>query len=409
MHKTPAFGRAALKTVGRMPVISEDGSATAIANPSPAALAPPPPPCRGTTPRSYGRSPMARPVYPHPSYPPPAYSRNPARDSIRSFLDAGSNLGTRSTHSARSIRSINSNVSLSSSVISTPASSYKESYKENARLLPSTTPGARDTAEKKGRGSSWVPHRGAWYRLFILAVVAAGFVAGLSVGLTAWNRQSQPAVSADASNETNSLPSGSFAFNTALLQANTACTSDSSTWRCFPDRTYSQSPNASAATFFWTIYRRDSSTYQISSSSSSSSSSLSPISPKFSDEVMTLLERGSPDERLVFNFTLPKTTAPSDAAAQDGRAATCTFADTAFSATLWTRRNATAAADGADGNVGRRVWPGQVEIVQASRGGPECKDAAGNAVSVAAGDGQCKCMYANFDFVVQEKRRRRRR
>ncbi|KAK1980798.1 hypothetical protein LZ30DRAFT_722097 [Colletotrichum cereale] len=134
---------------------------------------------------------------------------------------------------------------------------------------------------------------------------------------------------------------------------------------------------------------------------------------------MTLLDGNSLSERLVFNFSLPKTVIPSESVTQDGRALTCTFSDTQFRATLWTRQNATTAlaqsggttatADNADGNVRWGVWPGQIEIVQVKKGGPECSDSAGNAASISAGSGQCNCLYANFDFEAQEKRRRRRR
>ncbi|KAK2014974.1 hypothetical protein LZ32DRAFT_690145 [Colletotrichum eremochloae] len=394
MQKAPVVGRTTLKTVGRMPVISEDGPTTAVTHPSPAALAPPSP-CGSTTPKSYGRSPISRSIYPYPSCPPPAYSLSPPGDSARSSLGTRSSLSTRST---RSIRSVGSNGSLSNSGISTPRSTYKE----NASLLPSTTPVSQDTPRRRG-----------WYRQVILAIIAVGLIVGLSVGLTAENHKLQPAVSADASNGTNLFPSGSFAFNTALLEANTGCTSDSSTWRCFPNQTYSQSPNASVATFFWTISQPNSYIYQISSSLSSN-----PFSPQFTNETMTLVDGNSLDERLVFNFSLPKNEVPSDHVAQDSRAATCIFTDTAFRATLWTRRNATTAlaqsggttatADSADGNVSWGVWPGQIEIEQLKKGGPECKDSAGNVISIAAGSSQCNCLYANFDFVVQEKRRRRR-
>ncbi|KAJ0322538.1 hypothetical protein COL5a_008769 [Colletotrichum fioriniae] len=130
---------------------------------------------------------------------------------------------------------------------------------------------------------------------------------------------------------------------------------------------------------------------------------------------MVLLEGNTLNERLVFNFSLPKTVVPSEAITEDGRAATCTFSDMAFRATLWTRRNTTTPlgtvasgtnATSTDGNVKWGPWPGQVEIVQVKKGGPECQDKAGNAVTVAAGREQCKCRYANYDLTTQQKTRR---
>ncbi|KAK2029958.1 hypothetical protein LX32DRAFT_682142 [Colletotrichum zoysiae] len=316
MHKAPNFGRAT-KTVGRMPVISEDGTTTAVTHPSPAALAPPPP-CRSTAPRSYGRSPTGQSIYPHPSYPPPAYSRTPCQDSIRKALGTRSSLSTRSTHSTHSLRSVSS-IDSSGSLLNSGISTPRSSYRENASLLPSTKRAGQDTPEEKTRGPKWVARRRSWCRLVILAIIALCLIVGLSV-------------------------------------ANTGCTSNSSTWRCFPGRTYSQSPKDSVATFFWTISHLNTYTYQISSSPSSN-----PLSLHFADETMTLVEGGSPDERLVFGFFLAKIMAVSDAATPDGRAATCTFPHTAIRATLWTRRNATAALaqsggaaatpDSAGGNV----------------------------------------------------------
>ncbi|TID07472.1 hypothetical protein CH35J_001263 [Colletotrichum higginsianum] len=397
MPKSPS-GRTTLTTVGRMPVIAEDDSLPAFTHPSVALLPPPPPPCRSTKPKNYGRSPLARPVHPHPSYPPPAYSRSSSRDS------------TLSTISTRSLLSVNENGSRPGS----GASNSRGPHKEKSRLLPITTPMTPPSEAGERKGSMRVARRRSWYRIFLIGILVIGLSVGLSVGLTVGARKSYPAAPADASNYTNLFPSGSFAFNTALLVSDAGCTSEPSTWRCFPDQTYQQSPNGSLATFFWTIAASNSYTYQISSSPN-------PFAPQFTNETMVLLEGNSYNERLVFDFSLPKTVVPSEPVAADGRAVTCTFRDTEFRATLWTRRHAmvalarsgaanatamaTIAAD-ADAGVKWGQWPGQVEIVQTKQGGPMCKDSAGNAVEVAAGNNQCSCQYANFDLVVQEKRSR---
>lgn len=202
---------------------------------------------------------------------------------------------------------------------------------------------------------------------------------------------------------TGLFPAGSFAFNTALTNSDTNCTSNPSTWRCFPYQTYAETSaaggsdtNASLAVFFWTITAKNSYQYEISSSSN-------PFAPQFTNVTMTLLDGNSYDERLVFNFSLPKMVAASGDVSADNRAATCVFADTAFRATLWTRRKGDAAIGAANGNAtvvtnGSKWadWPGEVEVVQVKTGGPQCKDLDGNAIGVAAGRGQCTCRYANF-------------
>lgn len=168
---------------------------------------------------------------------------------------------------------------------------------------------------------------------------------------------------------------------------------------------YDQSSNGSIATFFWTIAPRNSYTYQVSSSSPSS------VAPQFANETMVLLEGNSYNERLVFNFSIPKTVASTS----NTTAASCTFSNTVFRATLWTRRNTTtpvAARPGAnataaaspDGSSNWATWPGQVQIEQIKSGGPDCKDLAGKEVKVAPGHEQCRCLYTNYGLEVPEKR-----
>ncbi|KAK1704233.1 tat pathway signal sequence [Colletotrichum lupini] len=393
---SPGSSRTAFSSVGRMPVIAEDDSLPAVTPPNMAAL-PPPTPCRSTKPKYYGRSPVPRAINSHPSYPPPAYSRSSSRDS------------TLSTLSTRSLLSAGSYGSRPSSGTSTPRLSPRNSLKDKSQLLPITTPVGPSSAAEKAKKGPWIVRRGNRYRTIVALILGIGLIVGLSVGLTVGMRSSSPSTTLDTTtNSTTLFPSGSFAFNTALLESNTGCTANPSTWRCYPYQNYSQSANDSLASFFWTISPKNSYTYQVSSSSN-------PFAPQFTNQTMVLLEGNTLNERLVFNFSLPKTVVPSEAITEDGRAATCTFSDTAFRATLWTRRNTTTPlgtvasgvnATSTDGNVKWGPWPGQVEIVQVKKGGPECQDKAGNAVTIAAGREQCKCRYANYDLTSQQKTRR---
>ncbi|KAJ4996783.1 hypothetical protein K4K48_007880 [Colletotrichum sp. SAR 10_66] len=396
MPKSPSPSvRTAMMLAGRMPVIAEDDSLPAVTHPSQAAL-PPPPPSRSTKPKLYGRpQKIAHPFhpYPYPTVPPPAYSRSSSRES------------SRSTVSTRSLLSGGSSAGSSIAGGSGPnsgASTPRSTYKGRSQLLPITTPmGPIENRDEKVLKAKELRRR-RWY-MVVLFIMIIGLVVGLAAGLTISSRK-QTTTTPTNTTVPNIFPAGSFAFNTALADVATNCTSNPATWRCFPYETYNQSltsgsANGSLATYYWTITPRNSYTYQISSSAN-------PFSPQFANLSMALFDGNSYNERLVFNFTLPKSVVPSEAIAADNKAATCVYADTAFSATLWTRKNSSVGAGSAaaDGNVtavsdGSKWanWPGQIEITQIkSGGGPECKDSDGNAVSVAAGEGQCECRYANF-------------
>ncbi|CAI0650197.1 unnamed protein product, partial [Colletotrichum noveboracense] len=274
--------------------------------------------------------------------------------------------------------------------------------KGRSQLLPITTPmGPIENRDEKVLKAKELRRR-RWY-MVVLFIMIIGLVVGLAAGLTISSRK-QTTTTPTNTTVPNVFPAGSFAFNTALADVATNCTANPATWRCFPYETYNQSltsgsANGSLATYYWTITPRNSYTYQISSSAN-------PFSPQFANLSMALFDGNSYNERLVFNLTLPKSVVPSEAIAADNKAATCVYADTAFSATLWTRKNSSVGAGSAaaDGNVTAvsdeskwANWPGQIEITQIkSGGGPECKDSDGNAVSVAAGEGQCECRYANF-------------
>lgn len=187
------------------------------------------------------------------------------------------------------------------------------------------------------------------------------------------------------------FPAGSFTFDTSLTTTKTACTSNSATWRCFP---FNQ---GSSAKFFWIISEpdEDNANYTISSSDN-------PFAPSFKGLTLSLFDQGNSDERFEFSFNTTRNIVPSDSIAPGNRVATCSFENTVFEATLWTRRrnNQTLPVNGGvDGQYAD--WPGNIEVRQvkeAELGQPMCEDGQGNKIAdVQAGAGECECAYSNME------------
>ena len=96
---------------------------------------------------------------------------------------------------------------------------------------------------------------------------------------------------------------------------------------------------------------------------------------------------------------MDKTVVPSEALTPDNKAAKCTFEDTSFEATLWTKK----AENGREKDASQKFggWPGDVEVVQkksAGEGAQKCVDNSGKEIGdVNDGNGECECRYASFD------------
>ncbi|KPM43333.1 hypothetical protein AK830_g3172 [Neonectria ditissima] len=222
--------------------------------------------------------------------------------------------------------------------------------------------------------------------LAVLAVLAIALAVGLTVGLK--NKEQQTTKDADVEDQT--FPAGSFSFNVNLQETTTRCTSNPTTWRCYP---YTE---GDAATFFWIIASSSSSNYTISATDN-------PFAPSFANRSLAVVDAGKPTERLRFSFTAPKTVAPSEQLTPDNRAVQCVFDATRFEATLWTRRRGNhTVVDPEPGRAKFADWPADAEVVQskaAARGQPRCEDSNGNRVSgVKSGSGTCECRYSNFDL-----------
>ncbi|KAL6801165.1 hypothetical protein GGI42DRAFT_39679 [Trichoderma sp. SZMC 28013] len=213
----------------------------------------------------------------------------------------------------------------------------------------------------------------------VILVVLVGLAVGLSLGLTkasANNRRgnSQIAFASD-------VPTGAFAIDTLLQDSSTACTSNPSTWSCL------SSQGGHVVRFYWNITQSGSG-YLISSSND-------PIVSSFSNIPLTLLDGGSEDERVTFSFTLDVTFEPPITATN--RAAKCTYTDTTFEATLWTKRGTQQPYSSVQKRTGYGNWTGLVEIAEkknATLGMPQCVDSQGTVIAdVQAEMGTCECAY----------------
>ncbi|KAH7153160.1 hypothetical protein EDB81DRAFT_447944 [Dactylonectria macrodidyma] len=219
----------------------------------------------------------------------------------------------------------------------------------------------------------------------ILVVLAVGLAVGLTIGL----QDKDPEKHTQGSDSPDqSFPAGSFSFEVDLQETSTNCTSNTSTWRCYPYTT------GDSATFFWVITADSSSAYTISSTEN-------PFAPSFTNRSLAVLDAGKPTERLRFFYSMSKEVVPSENLTSNNRAATCTFDETRFEATLWTRRRGNDTVDPASDDIKFGAWPGDAEIVQSKSGtlGPlKCEDSNGNRIgNVQAKPGTCECRYSNID------------
>ncbi|KAK0632026.1 hypothetical protein B0T14DRAFT_559754 [Immersiella caudata] len=268
-----------------------------------------------------------------------------------------------------------------------------------------SVPDRTSEALEKGlhlREREWVAKRGGWYRLILGVILILALIIGLSVGLTLGLRNRNPP---PAPLPTSIFPSGSYAFTTSLTSVSTRCTTNPSTWACFPYSTFSPSnPSLSEATFYWIIQPLTSYSYSISSSDN-------PFAPQFKNLPLTLLDSNQYSERFTFNFTLdfvvtPNVPLPDNGSGMSRGATRCTFYDTVMSATIWTKMRGEypAGIERWEVPVNRTKvfagWPFRVEVRQVKGGaGPECRDGEGRVVNLG-GDwvGECGCEYGNFNL-----------
>ncbi|KAH8203994.1 hypothetical protein TruAng_001805 [Truncatella angustata] len=234
------------------------------------------------------------------------------------------------------------------------------------------------------RKPAWLIRRGGWWRLALVALAILlcilALSLGLALGLRSRNFVSGSSSAASESDKTYPLqfPAGSYAFTTALASISTSCTSNPSTFRCFPFTTYNASSSGAAATYFWSIVQTASApaAYVISAQSN-------PFVPQFRNLSLAILDRDTDGERLTFSFPMDLAITPSTALDSSNDAATCWFNDTVMAATIWTRKraefpvNITTSVSATSPSTDFEAWPFAMQVEQAAGAGsgvPNCVD-----------------------------------
>ncbi|KAH7250539.1 hypothetical protein B0J15DRAFT_44716 [Fusarium solani] len=270
-----------------------------------------------------------------------------------------------------------------------PPPSYKEAHAVKGKIVEGESLGEEEGVVPRGRICGVDRRRVCC--LFGVAVAAMAIIAiGLGIGLTIGLKDKRQGSTEDNSPlKDPNFPAGSFSFKANLQKPLTECTSNPSTWRCYP---YTE---GEPATFFWIITYVNTQFYKISSTDN-------PFAPSFTNLTLELLDENTPKERLLFSFSMNKTVVPDDQLSSSNRAARCTFDDTRFEATLWTHRSKGHDNDDDTSENSKFVaWPGDVEIVQSKSfksGSPRCVDDDGDKVGdVKSRSGACECRYTNFD------------
>ena len=220
------------------------------------------------------------------------------------------------------------------------------------------------------------------------------------------------------------FPAGAYAVSTYLTTAVTDCTTQASTWRCFPYSLYSPSTaNAALVTFNWLINATDTSPTSTSAPGQSSSppsytisSSDNPFAITFNNVSLTLVDAGRPSERYTFALPLDKYVVPNAPITGDNTAAACWYNATRFEANLFTRMSAgandTASASGSAPPAptptnGWQAWPYAVNVTQRIAGGdnvPNCYQLTNGVLGRPVTQGLapksasniCECGWKNF-------------
>ena len=192
------------------------------------------------------------------------------------------------------------------------------------------------------------------------------------------------------------FPEGSYTFNTYLSTVATNCTSNPSTWMCYPYQTYAQSRNSSATVFDWIIRPSTS-----SSKNYTISSTPNPFSIMFDSAPLQLMKQGQEDEHYFFQLNMSKPTKPTSQLGQQNVAATCYFDNTTLQAYLYTKKQKTYPPNEAGERGSFKAWPGAVKVEQvtgAKMGNPRCVDMGGQSLGefgVEDGTQLCDCLWLN--------------
>lgn len=184
------------------------------------------------------------------------------------------------------------------------------------------------------------------------------------------------------------LPIGGFVVDTALYGSSAACTSNPNGWRCL------SSQGSRLPRFYWNITEVDSNYYV--------SSTDDPIVSLTTNIPMEVYNEGKEDERFAFSFKFSASVELAVTAAS--RAAKCTYSDTIFQATLWTKQRMQKQSKTTQRRDDYINWPGLVEIMEIKNAtlgvGLECVDSEGDKIAdVQSEAGACECIYRTKGWI----------
>lgn len=263
--------------------------------------------------------------------------------------------------------------------------------------------------------------------LIILAVILIFIIAlgvGLGVGLSRRSRTSSidtgsAVAEGSSSSGTQAFPLGQYTFATALRTVQTSCTSDSSTWRCYPYSTFSGVNSTDGMALFNWVLSTTSSLYATNATmiatnttgipaNVSISSSQDPFSIALNNQSLTYINNEN-NPRFSFAFTYAKNVVPSTDISGNNIASTCYFNQTQFTATLYLSNSRAKDYPGSDltsqtqAMGGYTAWPYAVEITESSGGGSTVPSCYANSNRQQVGTfaaqsttSQCMCDYSNF-------------
>ncbi|PSN67091.1 hypothetical protein BS50DRAFT_381727 [Corynespora cassiicola Philippines] len=275
--------------------------------------------------------------------------------------------------------------------------------------------------EKKGGVHTVAPQKGRRKRIIIIVALVICAIIALAVGVavgvskgggskSSSKNGSQEASDSDSSSGSNSqstptgtatntvasslpsnFPQGSYSMVTFLDTVQTNCTSNPSTWTCYPYTEYNTSPSKSVATFNWIIGTLN--------GKLTITSTDNPFDISFKNADLELLDEGKSTERYRFQISSTKTVT----ADIDGKSADCDFQYTSTQAYLYTKMAKTYPdTDTGDptGDPSFPEWPFAVRVEQAVGGGestPSCSS-SGKQISMDAQDAGnlCSCLYKNW-------------
>ena len=211
------------------------------------------------------------------------------------------------------------------------------------------------------------------------------------------------------------FPIGAYSLTTFLDTVSSKCTSQSSTWNCYPYTTYAADPAGAKATFNWIISG--------SPADLTISSTDNPFAINFANASLKLVDGNTPNERYTFSIPNGKTVIPNGDITGKGLKSACQYNNTVLQASLYTRLSSTYNPDAnATSATGTSIaatavptsttgtfqpWPHAVSVEQKINGGtdvPSCYEVQNgkrldrilNGLDPQPSDSACSCLYKNY-------------